>query len=43
MLLQDTSLPSAVFVWTIESNRNDDVEITITMAMENGIGNDSTL
>ena len=37
-MLKDTSLPSAVFVWTIENNRNSDIEVTITMCMENGIG-----
>ncbi|CAK8694587.1 unnamed protein product [Clavelina lepadiformis] len=35
---QDTSIPAAVFVWTVENKRKDDIDVTITMSMENGIG-----
>lgn len=34
---QDTSIPAAVFVWHVQNNRSDDVEVAITMTMENGV------
>uniref|UniRef100_H2YFK8 Glucosylceramidase n=1 Tax=Ciona savignyi TaxID=51511 RepID=H2YFK8_CIOSA len=36
---KDTSLPTAVFSWDVENNGNEEVEVTIVMSMENGIGN----
>uniref|UniRef100_H2YFL4 Glucosylceramidase n=1 Tax=Ciona savignyi TaxID=51511 RepID=H2YFL4_CIOSA len=35
---KDTSLPTAVFSWDVENNGNEEVEVTIVMSMENGIG-----
>ena len=35
---QDTSLPTAVFVWDIENHSNSDLEASITFTFKNGQG-----
>jgi len=40
---KDTSTPCAVFSWDIENEGHEDVQVTITMTMENSDGDDSKL
>ncbi|EDO31657.1 predicted protein, partial [Nematostella vectensis] len=35
---KDTSLPVAVFIWSIENNNNEEVEVSIMFSFENGDG-----
>lgn len=37
-LHQESSLPAAVFVWTIENNSTDDLDISIMFSFKNGRG-----
>lgn len=36
--MQDTSLPAGVFVWLVENNNDEDVEVSIMFTFENGDG-----
>jgi non-lysosomal glucosylceramidase len=35
---QESSLPAAVFVWTIENNSGEDLDISIVFSFQSGVG-----
>lgn len=35
---QDTSLPVGLFIWTIENNNDEEVEVSIMFTFQNGDG-----
>lgn len=38
MFYQDSCLPGAVFVWDIQNNSKEDLDISITFTFKNGTG-----
>lgn len=38
MFSQDSCLPGAVFVWDIQNNSKEDLDISITFTFKNGTG-----
>ena len=36
--LQDTSFPMTAFIWTVQNNSSDDLDISVTFTFKNGQG-----